>query len=167
VLNAKGDVLARKQFRTWPGEDLMTTSYWKNEFSRDGSHYYVYYRDEQGGGNIEVYNASGKMLVHERFASEISDLRIADDGSVVTGEISEINAEGSDISHYILLVDVVKKHTRRVLARGDGWTFSAFPDKNRKVGLSLNEYALKTTALFTVEAVPEDLSTLLDKGGKK
>lgn len=180
ILNAKGEVLARKQFRTWPGEDLMTTSYWKNEFSRDGSHYYVYYRDEQGGGNIEIYDVSGKMLAQGRAEREIENIEISPDGSLAAGYT--YNQE--DGAKRILLVGANDGKAKLVKAEGRingkewGASFIFFnphpkiPKEKVWIGVKVHSESAGVESAawegyLSFEEIPSDLSTLLGQGDKK
>jgi len=116
VLNNKGETVFKKQFRTWPGEHLTFFSYWESRFSRDGRTFLVYYRDEKGGGNVDVYDVSGKLLAHSRAERDIENLEISHDGSLVAGYIVMYGQE--DEPKYIFLLDAKSGQSKLAKAKG-------------------------------------------------
>jgi hypothetical protein len=181
LFNVRGETITKKMFRTYPQGTLVATSHWENEFSRDGSHYYVYYRDEQGGGNIEIYDVSGKMLAHGRAEREIENIEISSDGSLAAGEV--YLPVGDYAEKHIIVVDSKTGTTK--LARASGkveeseWMFwpgllTRIPTKTgykdlpaRTINLRWAFRDKRGSEKVTFDEIPVDLFTILSQGGKK
>jgi hypothetical protein len=181
LFNARGETITKKMFRTYPQGTLVATSHWENELSRDGSHYYVYYRDGQGGGNIEIYDVSGKMLAHGRAEREIENIEISPDGSLAAGEVYLPVDE--DAEKYIIVVDRRTGNAKLVQASGkiDGskwivWIslLTQIPSqsgyKNLPTGtvnLTWSFHEKRGAKEIVFDEIPVDLSIFLKQGGKR
>lgn len=118
ILNADGEIAFQKNFRIYPGEDLLTTSYWKSEFSKEGTHFYVYYKDEKGGSNIEIYNVNGKELAQGHAPGDIQDLNITPEGRFIVGYFYSNDEKSNQIVKSIFLLDSKTNRQKNLLASG-------------------------------------------------
>lgn len=116
VLNTDGDTIATNSFRTYPGEDLMTTSYWNNEFSKEGQIYFVYYRDENGGGNVEVYNVKGEKMAQGHASADIKSIEISSDGSMLAGYTYLVDGTSGKTTKHLFVLDCLKNQAKIVNA---------------------------------------------------
>lgn len=183
LLNSDGETVAKKAFRTYPGEDLLTTSYWKNEFSKEGRHFFVYYRDEKGGGNVEVYSVTGEKLAYARAEGEIENIEISPEGSLVAGYLYLLDEKGANQKHIFLLESATNKSkvikaTGIINERIWGASFIFFnpnpviPTGTVRVFVGVRKNYSEETVLswggyLNFSEIPEDLSALLVRGNKK
>lgn len=186
ILNKKGEIIVKKQFRTYPGNDLMTTKYWENFFSKDGNHFLIYYKDEKGRGNIEVYKTSGEKRAHGIFERNITNIQLSPDGSIAGGEGLICKKKNSGCIKHLFFLDVETGKTKIVKAEGKndskkwGAGFSMtriIKSKTSSLGevyIGIGEtYIGKHNRLrswggfLKFKEIPDDLSSLFNRGKKK
>ncbi|MCX5785626.1 MAG: hypothetical protein NTX59_08045 [Elusimicrobia bacterium] len=178
TLNAKGESLFKKSFRTYPGADLMTTTYWRNAFAGDTSHFFVYYRDEKGGGNIEIYKATGELVAHGRAEHDIDKIEISPDGSMAAGYVDMYDQEGEP--KYIFLLDVKTGTTKLAKASGKingrQWDSSFYFNPNFKSKACINVWIVPNypnekvngwDGYLVFNEIPENLSILMKQENTK
>lgn len=183
VMSAEGDVLAKKTFRTYPGVDLLTTTYWEARTSKDGKRFFVYYRDEAGRGNVEVYSVTGEKLAHGQAPGEIEKIDSSIDGSLVAGYTRIKTEISDDYVQHIFFLDAISGQVKILKSAGTmgesswGASFMFFSPAasvpSGKVWVAVKvkkEYKSKKTGwsgYLSFGEVPEDLALLLKKGTKK
>ena len=178
LLNVKGETIFKKQFRVWPGEDLSFLTYWENGFSRDNRSFFVYHRDEKGGGNVDVYDVAGKLLAHGRAERDIEKIEISPDGSLVAGYVVNYGEEGEP--KFIYVLDVATGRSKLAKASGEmsgkkwGASFIFFNPNPKIPSGKLNIYVgirkdfpeqkgLSWDGYLSFLEIPEDLENLLGK----
>lgn len=183
VYNADGKLVTSKTFRTYPGEDLLTTSYWKSVISNEGRHFFVYYRDEKGGGNVEVYKVTGELLAHGRADGDVEGVDISPDGSLVAGYV--YLREGEDtVRKGIWVLEANTREIKMTKAEGSyagrHWTANfAFKRSSKeklagKIWLGLevspnfpSEKVVGWSGNLRFTEIPESLSDFFAHGDKK
>ena len=180
LYRADGREVWRKSFRVYPGDDLLTTYYWRVGFSSDGNVFFVYYRDSAGVCNIEVYDTLGRMVSRGSYVHDLSGIEISSDGKIVGAET--LKKIGDRYYRHLFFVDVETGRTKLVKAEGEingkRWTgyfilsSTPKPPPSGKIRIVVDPHlpipggGVKTKDV-SFDEIPSDLSVLFEEGGEK
>lgn len=150
---------------------------------RDGERFFVYYRDEAGRGNIEVYSSVGEKLAHGQAPGEIEKIDSSIDGSLVAGYVFLKDRVTEKIIKHIIVLNSFDARTKMIKAEEStipGWRarfllsslVSPKPEPGKimlivaETGTGGPNKPRKWHGKLTFEEIPEDLSSLLKISAK-